>query len=422
MYVALGFCAAGLLALAVLSAVWRRAVRLTRQAVEATSPMRHADVRAEIGALKARNALEQRRLETGLERLQNELVANRVARDRAEAAASDLRKEFVARDQALSEAHAREEDLRRDLKEHEEALARARARQRDLERSLKRLSAAPDTGAAPVAQAGAEAPGMAETAPEDGSAGLQRTSDLARIASLESELTALRRALKVAQAGAGGDAGDSERPADRQARRARDDRLFDTESKLIAAQAEITRLSVLLEDARAAAPDPDGGLAPVDAERLARLDAETDRLEAENARLRADLHSNDAFASLRRELTDLADSVSARLDARPSAETPKAEDVPEASSAPSPPPPSSVQPASQATPPPAGVSARSEEERSLSSVAQSLSARIGAARKRLKTDKPVAADPEDTASAAPDASRRKTGQRDGDRSKRKAGG
>lgn len=418
MYVALGFCAAGLLALAVLSAVWRRAVRLTRQAVEATSPMRHADVRAEIGALKARNALEQRRLETGLERLQNELVSNRVARDRAEAAASDLRKEFVARDQALSEAHAREEELRRDLKEHEEALARARARQRDLERSLKRLSAAPETSEAPAA------------VPEDGTGDLRRSSDLARIASLESELAALRRALKVAQAGTGGDSAGSERPADRQARRARDDRLFDTESKLIAAQAEITRLSVLLEDARAAAPESDAGLSPVDAERLARLDAETDRLEAENARLRADLHSNDAFASLRRELTDLADIVSARLDAQPAPETPTAApptaEAPEVSSAPSPDAPPTVQPASEATPPPAGVSARGDEERSLSSVAQSLSARIGAARKRLKTDKPAAAEPDDTASAATDAatapSGRKTGHRAGDRSKRKAGG
>jgi chromosome segregation ATPase len=405
MLVVLGACLAGLVALAMLPAIWRRAVRLTRQAVEATSPMTHADVRAEIGGLRASHALEQRRLEGGLERLQAETASNRIARDRAENAANDLRKEVLAREQALTEASAREDGLRREIQEHEEAVARAKARQRELERSLKRLMASAGDSAAEavgVPQESAETPSSWQA---DSDASIARASDLARIAGLESEITSLKRKLEAAEqkaretAGAGSVTGSPAPQAEADRRRfgQQNNRLFEAESKLIAAQAEITRLSILLEEAgQSASTDAQPAATTSDnAQRLTRLNADAERLEAENARLRAELHSNDAFMSMRRELSDLAASVMARLEGE--ADTATTEKGPAA-------------PGSAKTAPvqDAGESDAPADTQTGKDNQSSLSARIRAARKRLKADNGPGATSEAAAREKP-ASKEKAG-------------
>ena len=81
-----------------------------------------------------------------------------------------------------------------------------------------------------------------------------------------------------------------------------------------AAQAEITRLSILLEESGQPGSTDAQPATADSAQRLTRLTADAERLEAENARLRAELHSNDAFMSMRRELSDLAASVMASLE------------------------------------------------------------------------------------------------------------
>ncbi|SDU34656.1 hypothetical protein [Stappia sp. ES.058] len=369
MLVALGACLAGLVALAVLPAIWRRAVRLTRQAVEATSPMTHADVRAEIGSLRAGHALENRRLASGLERLQAETATNRIARDRAENAANDLRKEVMSRDQALAEASAREDGLRREIQQHEEAVAMAKARQRELERSLKRMMAtageSADTTALMDEAAHASPDGRSGT---DASA--TRASDLARIAGLESEITSLKRKLEAAEQKAGASPDETPGSPEQTSRTSRqrfgqqNNRLFEAESRLIAAQAEITRLSILLEEAGQSDATHEAPAATT-AGSAERLTADTERLEGENARLRAELHSNDDFMSLRRELSDLAASVVARLE-EPGTETQGPADIGAETSA----------------EPQAGE----PEQLTGTDTQQSLSARIRAARKRLKTE------------------------------------
>ena len=321
MYVALGFCIAGLLAIAILPAVWRRAVRLTRRAVEATTPMTHAEVRAEIGGLRATHAVEYRRLEAGVERLQRSAAENRLARDRAEAVASDLRKEFAAREQALSEANAREDTLRQELVEHEEALARARARVRELERTVQRLASRPDTEAGQTAASvDAMEPGAA------GEPAVDRSADLAEIARLEGEVGTLKGELEIlrrehdtmlsaaAASTANNDGSASARPASedvarlRKELRTRDDRLFAAESNLVAARAEIARLSILADDEPGAATSGEGA-----GDRAGQMAARVSRLEADNARLRADLHSNEDLMALRDELSELAAGIVANL-------------------------------------------------------------------------------------------------------------
>jgi chromosome segregation ATPase len=381
MLVVLGACLAGLVALAMLPAIWRRAVRLTRQAVEATSPMTHADVRAEIGSLRASHALEQRRLESGLERLQAETASNRIARDRAESAANDLRKELLAREQALSEASAREDGLRRDIQEREEAVAMAKARQRELERSLKRMMASTGDGAAATAGAPQDSAETASTWQAESDASIARASDLARIAGLESEITALKRKLEAAEqkardAAGTGSAEESPAPQAETGRRRfgqQNNRLFEVESKLIAAQAEITRLSILLEDAGQPG-STDAQPATADStQRLTRLTADAERLEAENARLRAELHSNDAFMSMRRELSDLAASVMASLEG-------------DADTAPTEKRSAAQEGAKTAPVQGAGKSDTPADTQPGKETETSLSARIRAARKRLKAD------------------------------------
>lgn len=67
----LGFAVAGLLALAVLPAFWRRAYRLTRQRLEALLPISPAEVTAERDQLRARFALERRQVELALEKAEH---------------------------------------------------------------------------------------------------------------------------------------------------------------------------------------------------------------------------------------------------------------------------------------------------------------------------------------------------------------
>jgi DNA polymerase III delta prime subunit len=403
MLVVLGACLAGLVALAILPAIWRRAVRLTRQAVEATSPMTHTDVRAEISSLRASHALEQRRLESGLERLQAETASNRIARDRAESAANDLRKEMLSRDQALAEAAAREDGLRREIQEREEAVAMARARQRELERSLKRMMASAGDSAAAAVGAPQESAEAASSWQADSDASVARASDLARIAGLESEITSLKRKLEAAEqkaretAGAGPAEGSPAPQAETNRRRfgQQNNRLFEVESKLIAAQAEITRLSILLEEAGQSGSTDAKELTADSAQGLARLTADAERLEAENARLRAELHSNDAFMSMRRELSDLAASVMASLEGE--ADTATTEKGPAA-------------PGSAKTAPvqDAGKNDAPADAHPGKDTQSSLSARIRAARKRLKADNGRGAAPETAARETP-ASKEKAG-------------
>ena len=63
MYIALGLLAAGMLALLVTPAIWRRATRLTRQRIENSVPVTLAEIQADKDQLRAEFAMRSRRLE-----------------------------------------------------------------------------------------------------------------------------------------------------------------------------------------------------------------------------------------------------------------------------------------------------------------------------------------------------------------------
>lgn len=74
MYFALGLMAASLVALIILPAVWKRAVRLTKRRIEAATPITMAEFRADKDQLRAEFALSTRRLEMNVETLRARLA------------------------------------------------------------------------------------------------------------------------------------------------------------------------------------------------------------------------------------------------------------------------------------------------------------------------------------------------------------
>lgn len=302
MFVALGFCIAGLLSIVVLSAVWRRAVRLTRRAVTATAPLSMADTRAEIDALRADHAVQVCRLEKSIERLQQEVTASRIARTEAEKAATNTRRTLEDRDQALMDAAELERTLRRTIADQEAALAAANVRIRNLERDI-------DGHLNRYAELEARLSAAAETTSEDdvtpAEASVAEASAIARTAALESEVANLRRRLRRAEDALHNAQAAALRPAPESTRDERiktlDSKLLDMETRYIAAQAEIARLSLELDNRP--------GTQAATAENSDQLRA----LEAENDALRAELASGADFETLRKTLKALAAEVAADL-------------------------------------------------------------------------------------------------------------
>jgi len=71
MFIALGFLAASLLALAVIPFVHNRAERLTMRRIEASTPLSNEEIRADKDQLRAEFAMSTRRLELNIEQLRD---------------------------------------------------------------------------------------------------------------------------------------------------------------------------------------------------------------------------------------------------------------------------------------------------------------------------------------------------------------
>ena len=79
MYFALGLLTAGLLALMIAPAVWRRAARLTRERIERSVPLTLNEIQADKDQLRAEFAMSTRRLEMTVERLKERVRAQLAA-------------------------------------------------------------------------------------------------------------------------------------------------------------------------------------------------------------------------------------------------------------------------------------------------------------------------------------------------------
>lgn len=111
MWFALGFLAAGILALLVMGAVWRRAVRLTARRMAARVPAGVDDVLAEKDLLRARHARDQRRMELALADLRRRHADERLAVGRGRVEIEAVRDALAAETGARAAAEAREAGL-----------------------------------------------------------------------------------------------------------------------------------------------------------------------------------------------------------------------------------------------------------------------------------------------------------------------
>ena len=146
MYVALGALGAGLIALAIMPAVWRRAVRLTKKRIEAATPITMAEFRADKDQLRAEFALSTRRLEMNVEALRRRLAdqLNDINRKRTEVGA--IRDERNTHLQQVRELEEREAELRRRIldleKEGADLSQRLRMRDREYADKVSQLETA----------------------------------------------------------------------------------------------------------------------------------------------------------------------------------------------------------------------------------------------------------------------------------------
>jgi chromosome segregation ATPase len=146
MYFVLGLLLAGLLALMIMPAVWRRAVRLTKKRIEAATPMTMAEFRADKDQLRAEFALATRRLEMNVEALRRRLSDQVRDINRKKAEMGGMKGERDSHLQIVRELEEREGELRRRVLELEKESAdlsqKLRMRDREYSDKVNQLEAA----------------------------------------------------------------------------------------------------------------------------------------------------------------------------------------------------------------------------------------------------------------------------------------
>ncbi|HXY89869.1 MAG TPA: hypothetical protein VEH75_04540 [Xanthobacteraceae bacterium] len=120
MFFALGFLAASLVALILLSAVWHRAVRLTTKRIEGAIPVSMAEIQADKDQLRAEFAMSTRRLETSVEQLKLKTTEQFAEIGRKNEAIRLLKVQAEERAALAAALEAKEKTLREKLKSTEE--------------------------------------------------------------------------------------------------------------------------------------------------------------------------------------------------------------------------------------------------------------------------------------------------------------
>ncbi len=137
MYFALGLLVAGLVALVIMPAVWKRAVRLTTRRIEAATPITMAEFRADKDQLRAEFALSTRRLEMNVEALRKRLAEQLSDVNQKRTDLGALKAERANHLQVVGELERREAELRARIleleKEATDLAQRLRMREREIE-------------------------------------------------------------------------------------------------------------------------------------------------------------------------------------------------------------------------------------------------------------------------------------------------
>jgi hypothetical protein len=125
MYFTLGLLTAGVLALLVTPAIWRRATRLTRQRIEGSVPMTLAEIQADKDQLRAEFAMTARRLEMTVDRLRDKSTEQIIEINEKRAEIVRLTNERNDQADTIKGLEERTARLVADLKGTEERLGKA---------------------------------------------------------------------------------------------------------------------------------------------------------------------------------------------------------------------------------------------------------------------------------------------------------
>lgn len=123
MFFALGFLAASLIALVLLSAVWHRAVRLTTRRIEGAIPVSMSEIQADKDQLRAEFAMSTRRLETSVEQLKLKTTEQLAEIGRKSETIRLLKTEVEEKAASITALEAQERTLRERLRSTEEELS-----------------------------------------------------------------------------------------------------------------------------------------------------------------------------------------------------------------------------------------------------------------------------------------------------------
>ncbi|MDQ6436814.1 hypothetical protein RB623_22410 [Mesorhizobium sp. LHD-90] len=122
-------------------AVWRRAVRLTRQRIESSVPLSMDEIQADKDRLRAEFAMSTRRLEMSVKEFRDKASAQIVEIGRGREELRQLALERDERNRVLSELEAKGSQLRAELRQREEELRQYSDRLEEADRMLEQRAA-----------------------------------------------------------------------------------------------------------------------------------------------------------------------------------------------------------------------------------------------------------------------------------------
>lgn len=311
MFIALGFLLAALLGFAILPAIYRRAVRLTQEAMKAVNPSTYAEVRSAQDYERAQHALAVLRLERALEQERQHAVTHRLE-------AGKLTAELI------KQKTAHEEELQ-NLRQTLEAAAKEKATGKRARLTAELESTKRKLHETEQALAAAQAEVDVLKAKSDNANGWLPTADtmaLATVTGLESQIATLHARLAKYEAG--------EITPDNLHLETRGEelknivkgleaQLVDAETQFISAQAEVARLTLQLEATERPHDDVverlerDLKWAEGEKARLTALTRDRERAlvqaHSQILRLRQDLSKAPELASLHEDLVALAEKL-----------------------------------------------------------------------------------------------------------------
>ncbi len=313
MYIALGFCAAGLIGLAILPAFYRRAARLTEEALRAVNPSSYAEVRAAQDQARARHAIELRRVERQLDDERTKAAKHHLEVSRLRTEIEALNRGHKAQ---VSGLETKLGALHGDQKAVDLLSSEVTALKEKLAETETALA---ESWKTPAQEDASQKP---EDNPQDNSDWLPAadTMTLAKITGLEAEVATLKSRLSKHEPVEDMPPATAQRDPAISKLAEMEAQLVDTESKYVTAQAEVARLSLLLDagtgiEARDEQQHDDRASEALDelkrenVQQNAELIAKNrtlDRMNGQLEKLRSDLLQAPGLIELRQEFKALA--------------------------------------------------------------------------------------------------------------------